>query len=267
MFLKSLILLIVASFTFSLVNAQEVKEEKKVIKIKMMSDEDGNVTLDTSFVLDEDFDGDWKALVHDEDLLKKLEEMDIDLDIQEGSKIYMVKSPHTTKSGYFYSIDSEDGENVVVEIKTGGEGTENIWVSEIDGDSTFTIMLKSSDCKHESHDGEHKVVVSKTMNVEIETMDGDSVMTYTIKTSGGDGNHENIMIWHSDGNEKMTHDILMKKIDGDSCKVIIMTTGDDGEAVKVVKHKEFIIITEEVEDHDHDHDKDKHKDKKKNKKK
>jgi len=268
MYLKSIILLLIASLSFSLVNAQEEKEEEKIVKIKIIEEDDGNVTIDTTIILDEDFDGDWGALVDDEELLKKLEEMDIDLDIHEGSKVYMIKSPPTTKSGYFYSVDSDDGENVVVEIKTDGEGSENIWVSEVDGDSTITIMMTSADCKHEKHDGEHKVLVTRTMNVEVEEGDDGEVVTYTIKTSAADG-EEDIMIWTSDGNEEMSHEILMEKIDGDSCKMIIVTAGDDGKDVKVIKKKEVIIITEEVEEHehDHDHDKDKDKDKKKKKKK
>lgn len=265
--LKGLILMIMAAFTFSQATAQETKEEKKIIKIKIVEEDDGNISIDTTFVLDEDFDGDWGALVDDEELLKKLEEMDIDLDIHEGSKVYMIKSPPTSKSAYYYSVDSDGGENVVVEVKTGGEGTENIWVSEIDGDSTITIMLQSADCKHEKHDGEHKVVVSKTMNVEVETEDGDTVVTYTIKSTEGDSKHEDIMIWTSDGNEKITHDIIMEKMDSDSTTVIIMTTGDDGESIKVVKETKVIILTEEEVEHDHDHDKDKEKDKKKKNKK
>ena len=98
MYLKSIILLIIASLTFSLVNAQEEKEEEKIVKIKIIEEDDGNISIDTTIILDEDFDGDWGALVDDEELLKKLEEMDIDLDIHEGSKVYMIKSPPTKES-------------------------------------------------------------------------------------------------------------------------------------------------------------------------
>jgi len=265
--LQSLIMLVMAMFTFTLANAQEEEKIEKVVKIKIIEEDDGNISIDTTIVLDEDFDGDWGALVDDEELLKKLEEMDIDLDIHEGSKVYLMKSPQTTKSGYFYSVDSDDDENVVVEIKTDGEGSENIWVSEVDGDSTITIMMTSADCKHEKHDGEHKVVVSKTMNVEVEEGDDGEVVTYTIKTSGKDGEKEDVMVWTSDGDEEVTYDIIMENMEGDSCKMIIITAGEDGEDIKVVKKKEVLIIVEDDDHHDCDHDHDKDKNKKKKKKK
>jgi hypothetical protein len=268
MYLKALVLLIAASFTFSLANAQEVKKEEKAITIKMVKEEDGNIRLDTTIILDEDFDGDWSTVTDDEELLKKLEEMDIDLDLDGTQKVYMIKAPETSQKAYFYSVETDDEGEVVVEVESGSAGSHNVWVSEVDGDSTITIVLKSEDCKHKGHDGEHKMVVSKTMNVELETEDGDTVITYTIKTGGEDG-EENVMIWHSDDNEEISYEILMEKIEGDSSKIIIMTTSSDGEEVKVVKTKEVIIITEDIEEHDHDcdHDHDKDKDKKKKKKK
>lgn len=260
MYLKALVLLIVASFTFSLVNAQEVKEEKTVM-IKMVTEEDGNINLDTTIILNEDFDGDWTTVTDDEELLKKLEELDIDLDLDGTQKVYMIKAPETSQKAYYYSVETNDEGEVVVEVEGDSDGTHNVWVSEVDGDSTITIVLKSEDCKHKSHDGEHKMIVSKTMNVEVETEDGDTVITYTIKTGGEEG-EEDVMIWHSDDNEEVSYEILMEQIDGDSSKIIIMTTGKDGEEVKVVKHKEVIIITEDVEEHDHDKDKKKKKKKK-----
>ncbi|RLD81330.1 MAG: hypothetical protein DRJ15_04670 [Bacteroidetes bacterium] len=263
--LKAIVLLIAASFTFSLANAQEVKEEKTVM-IKMVTEEDGNISLDTTIILDEDFDGDWTSVTDDEELLKKLEELDIDLDLDGTQKVYMIKAPETSKKAYFYSVEIDDEGEVVVEVEGGSSGSQNVWVSEVDGDSTITIVLKSEDCKHKNHDGEHKMVVSKTMNVEVETEDGDTVITYTIKTGGEEG-EEDVMIWHSDDNEEISYEILMKQIEGDSSKIIIMTTGKAGEEIKVVKHKEVIIITEEVKEHDHDCDHDHDKDKKKKKKK
>ena len=64
--LKGLILMIMAAFTFTQATAQETKEEKKVIKIRMVTDDDGNTTIDTTIILDEDFEGDWKALNEDD---------------------------------------------------------------------------------------------------------------------------------------------------------------------------------------------------------
>jgi len=192
----------------------------------------------------------------------------------------MIAAPHTSKKGYFYSIDSDDDGEVFVEIREETEGTHNVWVSKVDGDTTMTFVVKTDckkegeeskvmvwhskgECKHKGHDGEHRMIISKSVDVEVETEDGDSVITYTIKVDGEDGKSENVMIWTSEGDEKMMHDIMLKEIDGDSCKMIIVTTGDDGE-MKIIKKKEMIIITEK-DDHDHEHDKD--KDKKKDKKK
>jgi len=230
--LKSLIMFIMAAFTFTSAFAQEEKEEKKLIKVKVMADEDGNISIDTSFVLDEDFDGDWKALIKDEELLEKLESIEIDLDLDEDGNIYLIKSPHTTQKTYFYSADTDDDGKVTidVEVESGDEDIHEIIVKEIDGDSTMTIVLKSAGCKKEE-------------------------------------NEYIVMIWHDmDGEEEITHDIIMEQIDGDSCKVVIMTTGDGGTSVSVIKKKEVIIITEEVEEHEHDHDHDKDKKKKKKKK-
>lgn len=261
-------MLVMAMFTFTLANAQEEKEEKKVIKMKVLAEDDGNLRIDTMIVLDEDFDGDWEKITDDEEILEKLKEMDIDIDIDAESEVYIIRAPHTEKKAYYYSSDTDEEGNVFVEIESGSEGAQNVWVSQADGDSTITIVMKSADCKHKSHDGEHKVIVSKTMNVEVETEDGDTVITYTIHSGDEDG-EEDVMIWTSDGNEEISYEILMEQIDGDSGKIIIMTTGDDGEEIKVIKKKEFIIITEEEHEHDcdHDHDKDKDKDKKKKKKK
>ncbi len=261
MYLKAIVLLIVASFTFGLADAQEVKEEKAVT-IKMVKEEDGNISLDTTIILDEDFDGDWSTVTDDEELLKKLEEMDIGLDLDGTQKVYMIKAPETSKKAYFYSVETDEDGEVTVEVESGSVGAQNVWVSEIDGDSTITIVLKSEDCKHK--EGEHKVLMTKSMNVQISEEDGDSVITYTIMTDGKEGESEDVMIWHSDGNEEINHEFMVKEIEGDSAKIIIMTTGGDDEDIHVVKKKEIIIITEEHEhDCDHDHDKDKKKKKKK----
>ncbi len=260
MLLKGLILLVLAVFTFSLANAQEEKEEK-VIKVKVMKEENGKLALDTSFTISEDFDGDWSALIDDEELLDGMENITIDLDLDAEGNVYLIKAPHTTKKGYFYSIDGDEEGDVFVEIEAGSEGEQNVWVTKEGGDSTMTIVLKSSDCIHKEHSGEHKMIISKSADVHVEEIDGDSVITYTIKIDDGDGEHKDVMVWTSDGDAEMTHEIMMEHIEGDSCKMIIVTTGEGGEDVKIIKKKEVFILTEEVE-HDDDHNKDKKKKKK-----
>ena len=115
--LKGLILMIMAAFTFTQATAQEEKEEKKVIKIRMVTDDDGNTTIDTTIVLDEDFDGDWKALIEDEELLEQIENIEIDLNLDDDGNIYLIKSPHTTKKAYYYSVESDDDGEVTVKVE------------------------------------------------------------------------------------------------------------------------------------------------------
>lgn len=273
--LKGLILMIMAAFTFSSATAQEEKEEKKIMKIKMTADDDGNVTIDTTIVLDEDFEGDWKALIDDEELLEQIENIEIDLNLDDDGNIYLIKSPHTTKKAYYYSVESDDDGEVTVKVEHEMEDIHDIHVKTIEGDTTLTFVIKT-DCKesdgekqvmiwHTDGDDKHKdhnVTVSKSMDVHVDVVDGDSVITYTIEMKDEDGEHKDVMIWHSDGDEEITHDVILEKIEGDSCKVIIVTAGDDGKTV-IMKKKEVIIITDEDHDNDHDHDKDKKKKKKK----
>jgi len=268
--LKGLILIIMAAFTFSPANAQEVKEEKKIMKIKMTADDDGNVTIDTTIVLDEDFDGDWKALIEDEELQEQMGNIEIELELDDDGNIYMIKSPQTTQKAYYYSVESDDDGEVTVKVEHEMEDIHDVHVKTIEGDTTLTFVLKT-DCKesdgekqvmiwHTDGDDKHKdhnVTVSKSMDVHVDVVDGDSVITYTIEMKDDDGEHKDVMIWHSDGDEEITHDVILERIEGDSCKVIIVTAGDDGKAVGVVKKKEVIIITDE------DHDKDKKEKKKK----
>ena len=261
--LKGFIMFIMATFTFTSAFAQEEKEEKKVIKVKVMADEDGNISIDTSFVLDEDFDGDWKTLIEDEELLEKLENIEIDLNLDEDGNVYLIKAPPTAKKGYFYSVESNEDGEVFVEVESETEGNDHVWVSKVDGDTTMTLVVKTADCKHKGHDGEHKMVISKEVDVNVEEVDGESVVTYTIKMDGEEGEHQDVMIWHGEDGEEFSHEVIMEKMKGDSCKVVVYTTGGDGEAVGVTKKKEVIIIMDEKHDCDHDHDKDKKKKKKK----
>jgi len=273
---RALILTVMALFTFSSVIAQEEKEEKKVIKVKMMTDEDGNVTLDTTIVLDEDFDGDWSSIIDDDEILKKIEDIHIDLDLDEHNNVYLIKAPETTKKGYFYTIDDDDGE-IEVEVKHMGDDHDMLFVSD-GGDSTKTFVVKciegdkdgetkvmvisgDGDCKHK-HGQKHEIIMSESMemDVDVKVKDGDTLKTYTITMDGKDESKSNVMIWKSDGDTHETHDLLLKEMKGDSAKYIIVTSGIDGEDVNVVKKKEVIIITEEIEE-----DGDKKKKKKKDK--
>lgn len=140
--------MILAAFTFSSATAQEVKEEKKIIKIKMITDDDGNVTIDTTIVLDEDFDGDWKTLIEDE---------------------------------------------------------HDIHVKTIEGDTTLTFVIKTADCKKE-------------------------------------GAEKHVMIWSSDGKDMGEHDIILKKLDGDS-NVMIVTTVSAEEEVHGDAGMSFVTVT------------------------
>lgn len=221
--LKGFLLLALAVLMLSYAYAQEEKEEKKVIKIKMVTDDEGNVNIDTTIVIGDDFDGDWKDLIEDKELLEKLENITIDVEVDEEGVIYL-KSDGSSENHYMYvTTEEEDGEMKVMVKMDGGEAI--------------------------VHD------------IHVESVEHDSVYTYTIKTTGDgeDGEHKVIM-WTTDdkGSEEMKFDILLDKVEGDSVKVIMVSSGD-GEKVEVIKKSEVIIIKEDCDD-----DK---KDKKKKKKK
>ena len=276
LFLNSLIILIAALFSFSQVQAQEKKEEKKVIKMKVLAEDDGDVRIDTMIFLDEDFDGDWEKITDDEEILKKLQELDIDLDIDAESNVYIVKAPHTQKKAYFYTTETDDEGNVNVEVEIEGDegGFVEVITKEFEGDSTITIMLKTGDCKKESKENEvmiwvsddgdvhkeYKVVTVKADHMHIDKAEGDSVVTYKIKMESGEDGEE-VMIWHSEETDP-ENNIIIKEVEGDSIKVFVTTTDDMEGDVKVIK-KEVIIVTDE----EHECEKEKDKDKKKKKKK
>jgi hypothetical protein len=236
--LKGLMMLILAMFTISVVHAQEEVElkEDKTIKIKMVKSEDGDMSIDTTIIIKGDFDGDWKALIDDEDLAKELEEIEIEIESDGEHETIMIMSPDKSKHKYMYvtAEEGEDGE-VRVEVKEGNEGIHDVWVSK--------------------------------------TEEGDSTITYMIKTEGkGKEGEKKVMVWHSDDGE--THDILLEEMDGEGAKVMVVTVDDDVEGEGVVVKKEVIVIKdgkvikcEHDHDHDCDHDHDKDKDKKKKKKK
>jgi len=260
--LRAAVLMVMALFTFATVNAQEEKEEKKVIKIKMMADEDGNVTMDTTIVLDEDFDGNWEDIIDDEDVLKKIKDIHIDLDLDEHKNVYLIDAPHTQKKAYYYSIDEDDG-NIRVEVEQG-DNLEDIYVT-AEGDTTMTFVVKTAagdkdgeekimiwhskdgDCKHKHTDKEHNVIISKSADMHVDVVDGDSVLTYTIKVDGEEGEKE-VMVWSSSGDEDENIEVMLKELGGDSCKVMVVTARGDGEDIKIEKKTEMIIITVEDED-------------------
>ena len=260
--LRAAVLMVMALFTFATVNAQEEKEEKKVIKIKMMADEDGNVTMDTTIVLDEDFDGNWEDIIDDEDVLKKIKDIHIDLDLDDHKNVYLIDAPHTQKKAYYYSIDEDDG-NIRVEVEQG-DNLEDIYVT-AEGDTTMTFVVKSAagdkdgeekimiwhskdgDCKHKHTDKEHNVIISKSADMHVDVVDGDSVLTYTIKVDGEEGEKE-VMVWSSSGDEDENIEVMLKELGGDSCKVMVVTARGDGEDIKIEKKTEMIIITVEDED-------------------
>jgi hypothetical protein len=269
-FLKSLIILVMAMFSFSLANAQEEKQEKKVIKMKVLAEDDGEVRIDTMILLNEDFDGDWSAIIDDEELLKKLEDLDVDLEIEGEANVYMVKAPHTQKQAYTYTVISDDeGEvRVNVETESQGDGLHEVFIKEIDGDSTITILLKSGDCIkegkdhevmiwHSDEDGEEKEYKVITLKSD-EFKDVESEVTYKIRMESGEEGEE-VLIWNIEDDPE--NNIIIKEIEGDSIKVFVTTSDEMSQDEKVIK-KEVIIITEEDGGK-----KDKDKDKKKKKKK
>ena len=194
--MNGLILLVMAVFTFSSATAQEKKEEKKVIKIKMMTDENGETTIDTTIVFDENFEGDWKALIEDEEILEKLEEIEINVDVDEDGKIYIMSSG---KPGH---KEGDSTMTFIIKIDDEGDGEEKdvmVWYSDGDG-------------KHKHHKKGHKMVVTKTMDVHLEEIEGDTVITYTIEMEGeGDGKSKNVMVWSSGDKKSETHEIIELK--------------------------------------------------------
>jgi len=273
---KSMILLLMAMFTFSLANAQEEKQEKKEMKIKIVSDEEGKIKFDTTITLDEDFDGDWSSIIEDEELLEKLEELDIDLDIEGEENIYVVKAPQTQTKSYFYTVETDDdGEvSVDVEVESDGDELHKVFVKEFEGDSTISIVLKTGDCKveaahqevmvwksdDEGEEKEYKIYFTQPHKINVHKLDGDSLVTYKVMVD--DDGEKNVSVWYGQEAEAVGSDVLIKKMHGDSCKVIIRTTGDE-EELKVVKKKEVIIITEDVDKKGKAKDKEKKKKKKK----
>jgi hypothetical protein len=271
-----MVILLLAMFSISLAKAQEEKEDKKVMKIKIVSDEGGNIKIDTTITLDEGFDVDWSAIIEDEELLKKLEDIDIDLKVDGGANIYMVKTPGTQKQAYFYTVETDDKGEVKLKVsqESGGDALHEVFVQEIEGDSTISIVLKTEGCikstGHEevmiwqSDDGgekkEYKIVLAKPNLIHVDNLEGDSLVTYKI-TLGEDG-EKNVAVWYSQDDEAISSDVFIEKIQGDSCKVIIMSSGDE-EDLKIVKKKEVIIITDDADKKG----KDKGKKNKKNKKK
>lgn len=231
-----LIMLMIAAFSFSSTYAQEVKKEMKVVKIKVSADDDGKVSVDTSFVLDEEFDGDWKALVADEEMLEKLEEMDIQIDIAGDESKIMVwhgegDHKHKAHNEMFYSdemdmdveIEVVDGDTIMkYTITMDGEEHENsgdvmFWSTDEEGGShgkvmTKTIIIETDDdgniIKEEiSSDGEN-YFFHGDKDIELIEIDGHhGTMLYisSIKVSEPDGGEMSML---EDANVKMGKEAL-----------------------------------------------------------
>jgi hypothetical protein len=200
-----MLLAFMAIFTLTTYAQEEKKVEKKAIKVKVIADDDGNVTIDTSFVVDEDFDGDLKALIDDEEILKKLEDLKINVDVEvdDEGNVFVVKTDGDKKDKYYYTIVTDDEGNTKIEVDESNL-TNEVFVKKMDGDSTITIMIKSKD---------------------------------GVKKENG-----KVMIWHSDGDEEKLEEVFIKGSDGDDKKIIILTEEIDGENVKVVKEKGVTLI-------------------------
>lgn len=235
--MNMLIMLMLAVFTFSTTHAQEAKEEVKVVKIKVMTDDEGNVTVDTSFVMDEE-------------MLEKLEEMDIQIDVDGDENVFIMKSPHTSKKGYYYatSTDGNDSETHV-EVR---HIEEDIIIDVLDGDTTITVIMNANNHAKECNkkvmvwhgDDDHKahseMVFSDEMDmdVEMEIIDGDTIIKYTITMDGEEHEHSgDMMFWTSDEGDMEEHDFIIKSAEGN----VMMVEMFDDEASTIIT--QTIIIS------------------------
>lgn len=206
LFVHSILLLVMVMFTLTAYTQEDKKVEKKAIKVKVLSDKDGNITIDTTILIDEDFDNDWKSLIDDEEIKEKLKGIDIDINVKvdDEGHVYILKSEDGEKKTIFYTIESDDDGEIKLEVN-GAAKTKDVYITKMDGDSTIKVIVKS---KGEKLDGE-----------------------------------ENVIIWHSDDDDM--HGIMFDDEKAERTKFIIVTKDEGGEEIKVVKKKEVIIITED----------------------
>lgn len=243
--ISGLVMMLLAFFTLSIANAQEEKEEKKTIKIKMVTDDDGNVKIDTTIVLDEDFDGNWEDLIEDEELREKLKDIHINIKSDGDENVYIM-STDVKGHKYMYVTDGDDdGEEKVMvwhgDVAFDGDEDMDVIIEKLDGDSNIMVMTTvKSDCK--SKDGK---VIMKTIKVDV------------------DDEGENVMIWTSDDMDEEVYEVMIDKLGGDSTKVMVIKVDGDKE-YKVVKEKEIIIITDDEDCIKKDKDKKKKKKKEDN---
>ncbi len=126
-FLLTLLALLLVTYTY----AQEEKETKKVIKLKVETDDDGNVSIDTTIILDGEFDGDWKTLIDDEEVLEKLKNIEIEIEEGEnGESKVMVWTSDDGEHEFMHDVMLEEleGDSVKVIVLTTDGGEENIEV-------------------------------------------------------------------------------------------------------------------------------------------
>ena len=204
--------------------AQDKKVEKKMIKIKLQTDEDGTVSLDTTIFIEGDFDEDWKNMIIDEDLKKKLEDIDIMLDTDGDGKVMVMRSA-SKGHNYVYVTTSEDEEGELnMKVK---QIKKDIMIEEVGGDSTKTYIIKQvsteggDDAMIWNTDGDddvivfdkgHKVAITKTLDMDIEVIDGDSVLTYTIKVDDGDTGANKVMVWTTDDKNASDKEVFVHKM-------------------------------------------------------
>lgn len=174
---SGLILLIMAAFSLSSASAQEDKEEKKIFKIIIVSDEDGETNIDTTIVFDEDFEGDWKALIEDEEI-----EIDINVEVDEDGKIYIMSSGNTGQK-YMYITEADESGEIQLEIEKMMEGMHDINIEKMEDGSTMTFIIKT--------DGE---VDGESKNVMVWSSDGKKGKTHEIIELKG---HNGAMIFMS----------------------------------------------------------------------
>jgi len=208
LFMGSLILLLLAAFTFSVAFSQEKKEEAKVIKLKLVTNEDGSTTIDTTIIIGEDFDGDWKELIGDEAILEKLEDIEIEIEA------------------------NDDGSFMI--MNTGGSGHKYVYVMEMDEEQGEMKV-------------DVEKISEAMLDVHVATLEGDSVKTFVVKTvKGGDEEDSRVLIWHSGGDEvKLEHKIVLDEKDGKDAKIIVYTTRDGDERVEVISTNKVIVIKDD----------------------
>lgn len=224
--LRALIFAVLAAFTITMASAQENEKEEKKIKLKILKD-DGKYMLDTVISLGSDFDGDWSRLIKDEDILKDLEDLQLNIKGSKKGEV-IIKSPGKSSQSYMYVTTEDEGDaRIILEMKESDDGLEDVFMQNIKGDSAIKLVV--------------------------------------VKSAKTEGDEYKSVIWRTEGDVmKITHDILLDEMDADSARVIIVSKGEGKDNIKISTQKEVFIIVED-DNSEKKNDKDKKQKKKKEK--